>query len=132
QAGVLGVLPGVLGAIQATEAIKLLLGIGEPLVGRVLIYDALTLRFDQFRIARRTDCAVCCTHPTILAPHDPPGFCSVDEQRRVTRISAIELAAQLSAGREALSLIDVRDPDEYARGHLPHAINLPLARIERE
>jgi adenylyltransferase/sulfurtransferase len=141
QAGVLGVLPGVLGTLQATEAIKLLLGIGEPLLGRVLVYDALTLRFDQFRIARRPDCAVCGEHPTILTPEDPPGFCSIEEQRRVPGITAVELARRLAeaagtaAGAAAtgpLTLIDVRDPEEFARGHLPRAINIPLARIEQQ
>ncbi|HTW75004.1 MAG TPA: molybdopterin-synthase adenylyltransferase MoeB [Steroidobacteraceae bacterium] len=134
QAGVLGVLPGVLGALQATEAIKLLLGIGEPLVGRVLVYDALSLRFDEFHIERRPDCAVCGEHPSIHEPRDPPGFCTLEEQQRVARISARELARRLAAGGAAppLRLIDVREPDEYARGHLPRAENLPLPRIEEQ
>ncbi len=147
QAGVLGVLPGVLGAVQATEAIKLLLGIGEPLLGRVLVYDALNLRFDEFRIARRPECAVCGDHPSIHEPHDPPGFCTVEEQQRVPRISASELAQRLArlsqdvahtgsgdarAAEPRLRLIDVRDPEEFARGHLPHAQNVPLARIEQQ
>ena len=132
QAGVLGVLPGVLGSIQATEAIKLLLGIGAPLIGRVLVYDALSMRFDEFRIARRPECAVCGDQPTILAPQDPPGFCTLEEQRRVPRIFPAELAAQLARDPHALPLIDVREPDEYARGHLPGAINVPLPRIEQQ
>ncbi|HEX4023251.1 MAG TPA: molybdopterin-synthase adenylyltransferase MoeB [Steroidobacteraceae bacterium] len=142
QAGVLGVLPGVLGALQATEAMKLLLGIGEPLLGRVLVYDALTLRFDEFRISRRLDCAVCGEQPSILAPTDPPGFCSIEEQRRMEGISALELARRLAAagtdtgaGADAcapLSLIDVRDPEEFAVGHLPRAVNIPLALIEQQ
>ena len=65
EAGVLGVLPGVMGSLQATEVIKILLGIGEPLVGRLLVYDALSLSFQEFRFQRRDDCAVCGTHPTI-------------------------------------------------------------------
>ncbi len=131
QAGVLGVLPGVLGTVQATEAIKLLLGIGEPLIGRVLVYDALSLRFDEFHIERRPECAVCGDHPSIREPRDPPGFCTVEEQQRVPRISARELARRLAAAdAAALRLIDVREPDEYARGHLARAENLPLARIE--
>jgi adenylyltransferase/sulfurtransferase len=136
QAGVLGVLPGVLGTIQATEAMKVLLGIGEPLLGRVLVYDALTLRFDEFRISRRPDCAVCGEQPSILAPTDPPGFCSIEEQRHVVGISALELARRLAAARATgaapLSLIDVREPDEFALAHLPQAINIPLAVIEQQ
>ncbi|HLK71111.1 MAG TPA: molybdopterin-synthase adenylyltransferase MoeB [Steroidobacteraceae bacterium] len=132
QAGVLGVLPGVLGSVQATEAIKLLLGIGTPLVGRVLVYDALSLRFDEFRIARRPECAVCGDHPTIHAPQDPPGFCTLEEQQRVARILPAELARELARAPGTVRLIDVREPDEFAHAHLPGAVNLPLPRIERE
>jgi adenylyltransferase/sulfurtransferase len=121
----------VLGAIQATEAMKLLLDIGEPLLGRVLVYDALTLRFDEFRISRRPDCAVCGEHPSILQPQDPPGFCSIEEQRHITGISAPELARRLAAGETSLSLIDVREPEEYAHGHLARAVNIPLSRLEQ-
>src|SRR6185437_1296853 len=132
QAGVLGVLPGVLGSLQATEAIKLLLDIGAPLLGRVLVYDGLSMRFDEFRIARREECAVCGDHPSIHAPQDPPGFCTVEEQRRVPRLLPRELAAALARESGSLRLIDVREPEEFARGHLPGAINVPLPRIEQQ
>ena len=132
QAGVLGVLPGVLGSLQATEAIKLLLDIGTPLLGRVLIYDGLSMRFDEFRIERRAECAVCGDHPSIHAPQDPPGFCTIEEQRRVPRLLPRELAAALARASGSLRLIDVREPDEFARGHLPGAINVPLPRIEQQ
>jgi adenylyltransferase/sulfurtransferase len=132
QAGVLGVLPGVLGSVQATEAIKLLLGIGTPLIGRVLVYDALSMRFDEFRIARRPECAVCGDQPSIRTPQDPPGFCTLEEQRRVPRIHPAQLAAQLARDPLALPLIDVREPEEFARGHLPGAINVPLPSIEQQ
>jgi adenylyltransferase/sulfurtransferase len=72
EAGVLGVLPGVMGAIQATEVIKLVVGFGLPLIGRLLTYDALEMRFQELRFARRVDCAVCGEHPSITAPQDPP------------------------------------------------------------
>ena len=130
QAGVLGVLPGVLGTIQATEAIKLLLNIGEPLLGRFLTYDALSLSFHEFRIERRADCAVCGDQPSITEPLDPPGFCTLEEQQRVRRISAPELAARLA--QADLTLIDVREPAEFALGHLPRAINIPLTQIEQQ
>ncbi|HEV2284575.1 MAG TPA: TOMM precursor leader peptide-binding protein, partial [Steroidobacteraceae bacterium] len=71
EAGVLGVLPGVLGTLQATEAIKLITGVGTPLTGKLLTYDALELRFQEFRVARRPDCAVCGDAPTITEPRDP-------------------------------------------------------------
>ena len=78
EAGVLGVLPGVMGTIQATEAIKLIVGAGEPLIGRLLTYDALAMRFDEFRFKRSADCAVCGDHPTITAPQDPPQLCTAE------------------------------------------------------
>jgi len=132
EAGVLGVLAGVLGTIQATEAIKLILGVGAPLIGRLLTYDALELHFHEYHFGRRTDCAVCGEHPTITAPQDPPGFCSLEELQRVRRISASQLAQRLGAQGQLLNLIDVREPDEFAAGHLPHALNIPLARIEQQ
>jgi sulfur-carrier protein adenylyltransferase/sulfurtransferase len=129
QAGVLGVLPGVLGSLQATEAIKLIVGVGEPLLGRLLTYDALALRFDEFRFTRRSDCAVCGDTPSIRAPQDPPGFCSLEELARVPQISAGELATRLTSGR-AVGLIDVREPREFLAGHLGRAVNIPLPRLE--
>lgn len=133
EAGVLGVLPGVLGAIQATEAIKLVLGAGTPLVGRLLTYDALELQVQEFRFARRGDCAVCGDRPTITqlvaamptpAPALPAGF---------RRLAPAELQVML-ADREATaraSLIDVREPHEYAAGHLAGALNLPVGTLEQ-
>jgi sulfur-carrier protein adenylyltransferase/sulfurtransferase len=133
DAGVLGVLPGVLGTLAATEAIKLIVGIGTPLVGRLLAYDALEMQFSEFKFARRADCAVCGTHPTISAPSDPPGFCSLDELRQVRVVAPAQLAQlapMLADGR--LVLVDVREPEEFAVGHLPQAINVPLGQIEGE
>jgi molybdopterin/thiamine biosynthesis adenylyltransferase/rhodanese-related sulfurtransferase len=131
EAGVLGVLPGVLGAIQATEAIKLVVGFGVPLIGRLLTYDALEMRFQELRFKRREDCAVCGDHPSITAPHDPPGFCTADELRRVRSISAAQLAQRIQATGLPISLIDVREPAEFAASHLPRAINIPLDAIEQ-
>ena len=130
EAGVLGVLPGVLGTLAATEVIKLILGIGRPLIGRLLAYDALEMQFSEFKYLRRADCAVCGTHPTITAPADPPGFCSLDELRQVHLIGAAELERALAA--QSMILIDVREPAEFATGHLPRAINLPLGQLESE
>jgi molybdopterin/thiamine biosynthesis adenylyltransferase/rhodanese-related sulfurtransferase len=131
EAGVLGALPGVLGAIQATEAIKLVGGFGVPLIGRLLTYDALEMRFQELRFKRREDCAVCGDHPSITAPHDPPGFCTADELRRVRSISAAQLAQRIQATGLPISLIDVREPAEFAASHLPRAINIPLDTIEQ-
>jgi len=122
QGGVLGALPGVLGAIQATEAIKIILGVGEPLTGRLLTFDALEMRFREFPFARRSDCAVCGDRPAITAPQDAEA---------VRRLSATALRTLLghpgSAG--ALTLVDVREPREFACGHLDGAVNIPVSEL---
>jgi sulfur-carrier protein adenylyltransferase/sulfurtransferase len=126
EAGVLGVLPGVMGSLQATEALKLLLGIGEPLAGRLLVYDALSLRFEEFRFARRNDCAVCGDHPTItdIAFHEEAPLSSITEW------SPQQLAAELKKGAdEKLLLVDVREPHEWAAGRLPGSLHIPLGTL---
>jgi molybdopterin/thiamine biosynthesis adenylyltransferase/rhodanese-related sulfurtransferase len=132
EAGVLGVLPGVLGAIQATEAIKLIVGRGEPLIGRLLTYDALELRFQEFRFARRRDCAVCGERPTITELRDAPEAC-MDDSQRLRQIGPAELRSLLAEapGRDKVLLVDVREPHEFAAGHLPDAISLPMSQIDR-
>jgi adenylyltransferase/sulfurtransferase len=126
DAGVLGVLPGVMGTLQATEAIKLLLGIGEPLLGRLLVYDALSLSFDEFRFQRRRDCAVCGDAPTITRLRTD------DEEHlsKITEWTAQQLAAELKSGREdQLLLVDVREAHEWAAGRLPGSVHIPLATL---
>ena len=133
EAGVLGVLPGVLGAIQATEAIKIVLGVGELLVGRLLTYDALEMRFGNFAFARRVDCAVCGDHPTIAAPSDGPASCEAVVPG-LRRLAPAELAAMLAAtGRsaETVQLIDVREPHEFGAGHVEGALPVPLGELAR-
>jgi len=125
QAGVLGVLPGVLGTIQATEAIKLILGIGEPLVGRLLTYDALDMRFHEFAFERRRDCAVCGDRPTITALRD-----AEVSVRRLTAASLRQLLDQ-NPRANALLLVDVREPREFDTGHLEGAVNIPVTELER-
>jgi adenylyltransferase/sulfurtransferase len=129
QAGVLGVLPGVLGTLQATEAIKVITGTGEPLAGRLLTYDALEMRFEEFRVARRRDCAVCGDHPTITEPRDPAPARASAAPAGVRRLSATELARLLREGAGAMTLIDVREPYEYEAGHLEGAIHIPLGEL---
>ncbi len=132
EAGVLGVLPGVLGTLQATEAIKLVTGVGEPLVGRLLIYDALEMRFDVFRFERRTDCAVCGDRPTITQPRDPPGFCSEDALRAAQRLGPSQLRAFMAearAARRPIAIVDVREPGEFAVHTMPGAVNIPVGQL---
>ena len=132
EAGVLGVLPGVLGAIQATEAIKLITGIGAPLIGRLLTYDALAMRFDEFRFGRDADCRVCSAYRDIHAPHDLEEFCA-PAQAPGTAVSPAELRVLLEAGSDSrpLVLIDVREPFEYFAGHFAGARNIPMGQLEQ-
>lgn len=129
EAGVLGVLPGVLGTIQATEAIKLIVGVGEPLLGRLLTYDALALQFGEFRFQRRKDCAVCGDHPTIAEPKDLPAMCSAEQLAAIRRLAPGELAT-LRGAAPAL-VVDVREPGEYAVEHLEGAVNIPVGELQR-
>ncbi len=125
-AGVLGVLPGVLGTLQATEALKLIAGVGAPLAGRLLTYDALEMRFGEFRIARRRDCAVCGDAPPITDLKDTELMSNDGEVRRIT---PAELQQLLQAPGAAPLLIDVREDYEWEAGHLRQAIHVPLSRL---
>jgi len=128
QAGVLGVLPGVLGTLQATEAIKLITGVGEPLTGRLLTYDALEMRFSEFHVSRRNDCAVCGAAPTITEPEDPKPMTANESE--VQRLSATRLRELLrERGGDPPLLVDVREVSEFEVGHLEGAINIPLGEL---
>jgi len=129
QAGVLGVLPGVLGTLQATEAIKLITGVGEPLTGRLLTYDALEMRFHEFRVARRPDCAVCGDAPTITEPRDPAALPTAAGPvvRRLTAAALHELLRDARA--PAPRLVDVREVYEFSAGHLDGSVNIPLGEL---
>ncbi len=131
EGGVLGALPGILGAVQAAEAIKIVLGVGEPLVGRLLTFDALEMRFREFPFARRSDCAVCGDRPTITAPRDAEAACRPADLPGLQRLSAMELRALLDdpASADTLRLVDVREPREFAGGHLDLAVNIPVADL---
>jgi sulfur-carrier protein adenylyltransferase/sulfurtransferase len=133
QAGVLGVLPGVLGAIQATEAIKLITGAGEPLIGRLLTFDALEMRFQELRFERRGDCAVCGERPTITTLSDTAAQCADDAVSEIPRLSPEELRQWIEVGvgggRELL-LVDVRETYEFTSGHLPGARNIPVGELQ--
>ncbi len=118
--GVLGVLPGLLGTIQATEALKLLVGLGEPLVGRLLLVDALRMEFRTVEIERDPDCPICGDHPTLtsLSPHTMPS---------VPEITVQELKARRDAG-DAPFLLDVREVNEYQAANLDGAL-IPLGQL---
>ncbi len=128
EAGVLGVLPGVIGTLQATEAVKLILGLGEPLIGRLLAYDALAMRVRELRVRKDPNCAVCGRQPTVTGLIDYQSFCgacSLPAAAGADEIGATELAARLRAGGE-LFLLDVRQPEEWETGRIPGAVLIPL------
>lgn len=132
EAGVLGVLPGVIGLLQATEVLKLLLEVGEPLIGRLLVYDALSMEMRQFKLPKDTDCAVCGPNPTITEPIDYEAFCAVTSgaaESHVPEIDASELQARLSGG-EDLALIDVREHFEASMAKIEGARLIPLGELD--
>jgi adenylyltransferase/sulfurtransferase len=132
EGGVLGILPGVIGALQATEALKILLGIGEPLVGRLLLYDALTLRFEEMSLRRDPGCALCGPAPVIRELQDYPAFCGLgpageDAVSTSDDITPVELQRRLAAGE--VELLDVREPHEWAICRIAGARLLPLGQL---
>jgi sulfur-carrier protein adenylyltransferase/sulfurtransferase len=130
EAGVLGVLPGLIGTLQATEAIKLLLGTGEPLIGRLLLYDAMAMRFRELKLRKNPECVLCSPHATQKGLIDYPAFCGVPAPGAtvppsgVPEIEPEELARAL-AGDEPPFVVDVREPEEWAIGHLEVAHLIP-------
>ena len=134
EAGVLGVLPGLIGVIQATEAMKLLLGIGEPLVGRLLLFDAQAMAFRELRLRRNPTCDLCSPTATQTGLIDYAAFCGGEDAAGdslpddVPEISATELAAALG-GPDPPRLVDVRDPPEWEIGLLPGATRIPRAAL---
>src|SRR6185312_2338227 len=120
EGGVLGILPGLLGVIQATEAIKLILGRGEPLIGRLLLVDALAMRFRELKLRKNPECPVCGEHPTVTQLIDYEQFCGIkppSQQEKavingIPQMSVHELKQHLEAG-DNLLVLDVREPYEY-------------------
>ncbi|MBL8798868.1 MAG: molybdopterin-synthase adenylyltransferase MoeB [Planctomycetia bacterium] len=136
EGGVLGILPGLVGCIQATEAVKLILGNGEPLIGRLLLYDALRMSFREFKVRRNPKCPVCGDKPSITALIDYEQFCGVrgqeshapapaDQQGETT---VEELKRRLDR-KEAVFILDVRNPPEYAICQIPGSTLLPLPEL---
>jgi len=129
EAGVLGVLPGVIGSIQATEAIKLLIGAGDTLVGRLLLYDALEMRFREMRLRKDPRCPICGEQPSIRELQDYDALCGVKpHESAADQIGARELADRLARG-EDMVLVDVREPHELAIAKFPNAVHVPLRTV---
>ena len=135
EGGVLGILPGLIGCIQATEGIKLLLGNGSPLIGRLLLYDALQMKFQEFKVRRNPKCPVCGDKPTITKLIDYEQFCGVrgeepaaPAQDAQTDTTVDELKRRLDSG-EKLFILDVRNPEEYQICRIPGSTLIPLPQL---
>jgi adenylyltransferase/sulfurtransferase len=127
DAGVLGVLPGVIGTIQATEAIKLIAGLGEPLVGRLLLYDALRMRFREIALPRDPACPVCGDHPTIRALVAYDDAC---ESQPTGTLMTVDELLQWRADGTPHTLVDVREASEHAVSNIDGAILIPLGTLQ--
>lgn len=145
EAGVLGVLPGTIGTIQATETIKLILGIGDPLIGRLLLYDALDMSFEQIVLPKRADCPVCGAHPTITELIDYEAFCGMPAYERSAGetddgqqpamgtpqqgdVTVYDVKARIDANNP-LVLLDIRENAELDICKLPHAQHMPMRQV---
>jgi len=132
EGGVLGVLPGIIALIQATETIKLLTGLGQPLIGRLLQYDALEMSFQEFRLRKDPACPVCGERPTVTELIDYDGFCGVPssaDEPAVREKSAVDVAAMQARG-EPFLLLDVREPAEWEAARIEGARLVPLGQLE--
>jgi adenylyltransferase/sulfurtransferase len=135
EGGVLGILPGTIGLIQATETVKLILGIGQPLVGRLVLYDALGMKFRELKLRRNPECPVCGDHPTITKLIDYHQFCGVPQQQEPPKvqegdIDAVEVKAKIDRG-DKFQLIDVREPHEYQIARIPTSRLIPLGELPK-
>jgi sulfur-carrier protein adenylyltransferase/sulfurtransferase len=137
EGGVLGILPGIIGLIQATETVKLILGIGSPLVGRLLLYDALNMKFRELKLRKNPECPVCGEHRTVTKLIDYVQFCGVPHQEGPVEpvaatgdIEPVEVKAKLDRG-DKFTLIDVREPHEFQICRIPGSTLIPLGELPK-
>ena len=130
EGGVLGVLPGIIGSIQAMETIKLVLGVGEPLIGRLVLFDALKLQFRELKLEKDPDCPVCGSHPTVTELIDYEAFCGIGAEPSYdgAEITAQELQQEWERNSDLL-VIDVREPHEYEITHIQGAVLIALGEL---
>ena len=130
EGGVLGVLPGIIGSIQAMETIKLIVGAGEPLIGRLLLFDALRLEFRELKLEKDPDCPVCGRHPTVTELIDYEAFCGIAAEPAYdgAEVTADELKGELNAGKPIV-IVDVREPHEYEIARIDGAVLIPLGEL---
>jgi rhodanese-related sulfurtransferase len=129
---VLGVLPGIIGTIQATEALKLILGIGDPLIGRFLVYDALKMRFRDLKLPKDPDCPVCGVHPRITTLRESAASCATEKGDRslFLEMTVTDLKRRIDSGTAPV-ILDVREPPEAAICKLPGSLLIPLGELPR-
>jgi molybdopterin/thiamine biosynthesis adenylyltransferase/rhodanese-related sulfurtransferase len=135
EGGVLGVLPGIVGCIQAIETVKLILGKGHPLIGRLLLFDALGMKFRELKLRKNPECPVCGTHPTVTYLIDYEEFCGVrgeesEPAETVPEVSVSELKERMDNGAPFV-LIDVREPHEFDICRIPGSQLIPLSEFTR-
>jgi len=140
EGGVVGVLPGIIGVIQATETLKLIAGIGEPLIGRFMIYDALKMTFRTLKLRKDPACPVCGTHPTVTKLIDYEQFCGIRPEPDLSQVAGanvndweitpVELKKKLDAG-ETPFILDVREPNEYQINRIAGSTLIPLGELPR-
>ncbi len=129
EGGVLGVLPGIMGSIQAAEAIDIILGKGRPLVGRLMLFDALDMTFKELKLRKDPNCSICGPNPTVTKLIDYEAFCGVEEELGAEfEVTPKELKKEIDGGRDVV-LLDVREPFEYEIAHLNNAKLIPLAQL---
>ena len=137
EGGVLGILPGVIGTLQATEAIKVILGVGAPLIGRFLIFDALKMRFRELKLRKDPDCPVCGDHPTVTQLVDYEQFCGIAPGATAAASSSTEDADEATVEElktrldrhESFLLLDVREPQEFEICRIPGSVLIPLGDL---
>ncbi|HJQ23972.1 MAG TPA: molybdopterin-synthase adenylyltransferase MoeB [Blastocatellia bacterium] len=133
EGGVLGVLPGIIGVMQAIETVKLILGKGEPLIGRLVLFDALKMKFRELKLRKNPDCPVCGANPTVTELIDYQQFCGVTPHQEVSvgkefEITPAELREKMERGDDFV-LIDVREPEEYAIARIPGSRLIPRGTL---
>ncbi|MDR1924769.1 MAG: molybdopterin-synthase adenylyltransferase MoeB [Planctomycetaceae bacterium] len=134
EAGVLGILPGIIGCIQANEAVKILLNDGDTLAGRLLFFDAWKLKFRELKLQKDKACPICGEHPTITKLIDYEEFCGLHNKNSdvpVESITAVELKDIIDNSPETLEIIDIREPHEIAMGMLPRSKAIPFGQVVR-
>ncbi len=135
EGGVLGVLPGIIGCIQATEILKLALGKGNPLVGRLVLFNALDMKFRELKLRRDPQCPICGEHPTIKELIDYEMFCGIEPEPEQNgnpdEVTVQEMKKALENPNLGIKVIDVREPDEYEIARITGVPLVPLSQIEQ-